>query len=234
MNLVTERYARVLAGLVALCAMLLVVSSAQGATRDRNHDGLPDRWEKAHGLSLKKNQAKRDQDLDHVSNLCEFQAGTDPRDADADDDGIRDGREDSDGDGVSNAHESHSHGDCGQDESDDDNGATGSTGATGDGEVAGTIASLVENVLTITLADGSEVSAPLAADVKIECEGAAPPVVLTVASSHDGSGGTSDDGAEAGDDDSGATCGEAQLVPGTVVQEAKLMDGVFVKIELQI
>ena len=60
---------------------------------DRNHDRIPDRWEKAHHLSLKVNQAKHDQDRDGLRNRAEFMAGDDPRDADSDNDGTDDGDE---------------------------------------------------------------------------------------------------------------------------------------------
>lgn len=60
---------------------------------DRNHDRLPDRWECKHRLSLSVNQARRDQDRDGLNNRGEFQAGDDPRDADTDNDGVRDGAE---------------------------------------------------------------------------------------------------------------------------------------------
>jgi hypothetical protein len=60
---------------------------------DRNHDRIPDRWEKAHHLSLKVNQAKRDQDRDGLRNRAEFMIGDDPRDADSDNDGTDDGDE---------------------------------------------------------------------------------------------------------------------------------------------
>ncbi len=60
---------------------------------DRNHDGLPDSWEKANKLSLKVNQAGRDQDADGANNAAEFVAGTNPRDRDSDDDGVLDGAE---------------------------------------------------------------------------------------------------------------------------------------------
>jgi hypothetical protein len=61
--------------------------------RDRNHDRIPDRWERAHHLSLRVNQARRDQDRDGLNNRGEFRARLDPRDADTDDDGIEDGAE---------------------------------------------------------------------------------------------------------------------------------------------
>jgi hypothetical protein len=66
---------------------------AKAAVRDRNHDRIPDRWERRHGLSLEVSQLKRDQDRDGVRNRAEYLARTDPRDADTDDDGVRDGRE---------------------------------------------------------------------------------------------------------------------------------------------
>jgi hypothetical protein len=78
---------------LALVAALGVVSSASAKGRDRNHDRLPDRWERAHHLSLKVKQAKRDQDRDGLNNRGEFRAQTDPRDHDSDDDGIKDGDE---------------------------------------------------------------------------------------------------------------------------------------------
>jgi hypothetical protein len=78
---------------LALVAALGVVSSASAKSRDRNHDRLPDRWERAHHLSLKVKQGHRDQDRDGLNNRGEFRAKTNPRDADTDDDGIADGKE---------------------------------------------------------------------------------------------------------------------------------------------
>lgn len=74
-------------------AALAVMSSAVAGSRDGNGDRLPDKWEKRHDLSLKVKQTRRDQDRDGLNNLDEFRAGTDPRDRDSDDDGIRDGEE---------------------------------------------------------------------------------------------------------------------------------------------
>jgi Bacterial TSP3 repeat len=68
-------------------------SNATVRHRDRNHDGIPDRWEKRHHLSLKVNQAHRDQDRDHLRNRAEFLAGDNPRNPDTDGDGIPDGEE---------------------------------------------------------------------------------------------------------------------------------------------
>jgi hypothetical protein len=84
---------RILIIALALVASLGVVSTASAKGRDRNHDRLPDKWERAHHLSLKVKQAKRDQDRDGLNNRGEFRAKTNPRDDDTDDDGIEDGDE---------------------------------------------------------------------------------------------------------------------------------------------
>ena len=78
---------------LALVAVLGLASSASAKSRDRNHDRIPDRWERVHHLSLKVNQAKKDQDRDGLRNRAEFKAHMDPRDKDSDDDGIKDGAE---------------------------------------------------------------------------------------------------------------------------------------------
>jgi hypothetical protein len=96
---------RTLLALFALALMAALPATA-GAKRharhhakvahkaDRNRDGLPDRWEKKNHLSLRVNQAGRDQDRDGSKNLAEFAAGTNPRDNDTDNDGMPDGSED--------------------------------------------------------------------------------------------------------------------------------------------
>jgi hypothetical protein len=79
--------------LAALGALALLALPSVAAAKDHNRDRIPDRWEKRHRLSLKVNQAARDQDRDHLSNRGEFQAGDNPRDRDSDDDGVVDGDE---------------------------------------------------------------------------------------------------------------------------------------------
>src|SRR3954447_23202507 len=86
-----DALSKTLAGGVALS--LLLAGSAQAATGDRNRDGLPDRWERSHHLSLRVNQARRDQDHDGLNNRAEYRAGMNPHDRDSDDDGVADGRE---------------------------------------------------------------------------------------------------------------------------------------------
>src|SRR5437763_10638372 len=68
-------------------------SCPRSARVDRNRDGLPDRWECRHHLSLKANQARRDQDRDGLNNLGEYKASDDPRNPDTDGDGVKDGDE---------------------------------------------------------------------------------------------------------------------------------------------
>lgn len=78
---------------VALGALAMLAIPSVAAAKDRNHDHIPDRWEKRHHLSLKVNQARHDQDRDQLRNRAEFLAGDNPRDADSDEDGVADGQE---------------------------------------------------------------------------------------------------------------------------------------------
>ncbi len=78
---------------VVLALALSLGAIATASAKDRNHDRIPDRWERANNLSLKVNQAKRDQDRDSLNNRGEYKAGDDPQDADTDGDGITDGNE---------------------------------------------------------------------------------------------------------------------------------------------
>jgi hypothetical protein len=81
-------------GITVLTAFAaLAALAAPSQARDRNHDRIGDRWEHKHHLSLKVNQARRDQDHDGLKNRGEFRAQTDPRDDDSDNDGIEDGDE---------------------------------------------------------------------------------------------------------------------------------------------
>ncbi len=73
---------------ISLSALPTIASAA-----DRNHDRLPDRWERHFRLSMKVKQARKDQDHDGLRNLAEFRAGDNPRRADTDRDGTKDGDE---------------------------------------------------------------------------------------------------------------------------------------------
>jgi len=78
---------------LALGALALLAMPGLAAAKDRNHDHIPDRWEKRHSLSLKTNQAHKNQDGDRLRNRAEFLAGDNPRDADSNNDGIEDGED---------------------------------------------------------------------------------------------------------------------------------------------
>jgi hypothetical protein len=107
-----------------VCALALaslagqVVSAA--AARDRDHDKLPDRWERRHGLSTTTPNARRDPDRDRLSNRREYRLRTHPRRRDTDRDGLGDGaevrryhtnprRRDTDGDGLTDGAEVNRH-----------------------------------------------------------------------------------------------------------------------------
>lgn len=79
--------------LVAALGIMALMLPGIAAAKDRNHDNIPDRWEKRHSLSLKVNQAHRDQDRDKLVNIQEFKAGDNPRKADSNGDGTPDGQE---------------------------------------------------------------------------------------------------------------------------------------------
>ena len=98
------RLTRILTLLVAI-AMLVPAAASAARRADRNHDGLPDRWERVHHLSLKVDQGPRDQDHDGLNNRAEYADHTDPRDADSDNDGVSDANEDTNNDGVPNVAE---------------------------------------------------------------------------------------------------------------------------------
>jgi hypothetical protein len=87
----TQRFTASIVAAIGLLALLALPGVA--AAKDRNHDRIPDRWERHHHLSLRVNQAHRDQDRDRLGNRAEFLAGDNPRDADTDNDGIPDGEE---------------------------------------------------------------------------------------------------------------------------------------------
>ncbi|HEX8854141.1 MAG TPA: hypothetical protein VF752_00970 [Thermoleophilaceae bacterium] len=181
----------------AALALLALPASALASSKDRNHDRIPDRWEKRHHLSLRVNQAKRDQDNDGLNNLGEFRSHTDPRDPDTDNDGVEDGDEDADRDGVDNENEirertnpeardsNHNGRSDGREDADHDGLNNTGEDRTGndpvdpdtdddgvkDGkEVAGTIASFNGTTLVINLAEGGQRTGTVNASTEIKCE----------------------------------------------------------------
>ena len=172
---------RLIKGLIALAigAALLMVPAGALAKRDRDHDRMPDKWEKRHHLNVHANDARRDPDGDHLSNLSEFRHHTDPQKADTDNDGVDDENElrddtnprsdDSDDDGVDDAN-----------------------------EISGTVVSFANGVLTIQRAaeGGGTVAGTVNDATDIECENDDAP---TATASHDGG-----DRSGSGDGDSGS------------------------------
>jgi hypothetical protein len=144
-------------------ALMLVAFGGTAVAKDRNHDRIPDKWEKRFHLSLKVDQANKDQDRDKVDNLNEFQEGTNPRDKDTDNDGKPDGREDADHDGLNNA---------GEDETANlpDDQDTDNDGIEDGEENAGTIASFDGTTLVIDVTGDGQVSGMVDSTTEIECE----------------------------------------------------------------
>jgi hypothetical protein len=222
-----------IAGAIAM-SLLVLPAGALAKGRDRDHDRMPDKWEKAHHLNPRANDARKDADKDGLRNLSEFRHHTDPQAADSDDDGIDDNDE------VENRTNPL------KDDSDDD-------GVDDADEISGTIVSFQNNVLTIQLPGqgAGTVAATVNDATRIECddENDDDAQAPTAAASHDGSDddagnsgpGSGDDDAnhDAGDDhgDDNANCTATDLKQGARVHEAKLAtasDGskAFTKIEL--
>ena len=185
--------------LAAPCAAVLAVPVLTSAgTGDSDRDRMPDRWERRHGLSTSRDDARRDRDRDGARNVTEFRNATNPRDRDSDDDGVRDGRE------------------------------------------TGSIASFADDVLTITLLDGTQLRGRVTDATRIECEDgdedSTPTATAATSgpSSNSGSSGSnsgpsSNSGSSADDDDADEdrgdderACAPADLVAGARIEEAEL------------
>jgi hypothetical protein len=182
--------------------------SSKGRTKaaklDRNRDGLPDRWERRHGLSLKVNQAGRDQDRDGATNAAEFAAKTDPRDRDSDDDGLRDGAEDA---GVVTSFD----------------GTTLVVTLAGGSTVTGLVTSGTE-------IKGCAATAPAPAPATVRSDDGHEDDGPTAATASEDNG-ADDNGADDSSDDHGddaeqeddAACDASVLTPGTAIHEAQLV-----------
>jgi hypothetical protein len=187
------RLHRVLATLAVLVAAT-ALCPAPALARKRDHDKLPDRWERKFHLSTKKNDANRDRDRDGLSNFGEYRSHTNPRKKDSDHDGRRDGREDYDRDKLKNRDEVRFGFDPGDKDSDDD--------GTKDGkENAGKITALTGSSVTIPLAAGGRLNAGLA----IDC--------TSTSGDDSGGGGTGDDPAENPADDPGTDDSGGDPIP---------------------
>ncbi|MEQ8979289.1 MAG: hypothetical protein RL846_15245, partial [Deltaproteobacteria bacterium] len=69
-------------------------------TTDIDQDGIDDEWERMFGLDPTRNDANEDLDGDGLTNLAEYTLQTFPNDLDTDDDGLSDGDEDRNHNGV--------------------------------------------------------------------------------------------------------------------------------------
>src|SRR3954464_8016041 len=228
-----------LAVIGALAAAFMVVPAVAMASKDRDHDKLPDKWEKKFHLSTHKKNANGDPDRDGLNNLGEFRSRTNPRKADTDQDGINDANDDQDNDGVENAEEMQEHTNpCDRD--------TDNDGVNDGEETIGTVAGFTEDspgsgtgVLTITLNNGSSESGRVDQSTEIECRA---PEQAGVHERHEGDNsgsGSGDGGDNSGpgrDGDERRQCTTADLTAGTPVHEAELHgsgdSAVFEKVEL--
>lgn len=151
--------------LVVAVAMALLAVPAASQARDRDHDGLPDKWEKKFHLSTHKNSANADSDRDHVDNGNEYRERTSPRRKDSNRNGRPDGREDRDRDHLNNAGEDSTGNDPVDKDTDND--------GTPDGqEQAGVVTEYdtTTGALTINLSNGGSVTAKVTDNTEIECE----------------------------------------------------------------
>jgi hypothetical protein len=207
-----QRFSALLVAAAGALAILALPGAA--AAKDRNHDRIPDRWEKRHHLSLQVNQAHRNQDHEGLDNREEFENGTNPRDADTDDDNLTDSQEVEVGDDPNDA--------------DTDN-----DGVEDGDENAGTISSFDGTTLTIDLFGGGTLSGQVTESTEIECDqedGGAQ--VSEDGQNQDQQGGEDSGSQQSSDDGDAGTCGTADLMPGAAVHEADLEGTAFTKVEL--
>jgi hypothetical protein len=149
-------------GLVALLTLGALAVPGVAVAKDMDHDGLPDRWERRHGLSTHHNSAGRDNDRDRVDNRNEYREHTDPRDRDSDNDRKRDGAEDADRDKLRNAAEDATGNDPVDPDTDDD-------GVPDGREHAGVIESFEEGRLTIDLSNGDVLRGLVTDETRVKC-----------------------------------------------------------------
>src|SRR4051812_24941679 len=177
---------------LAAAALFATASPALAAHGDRDHDGMPDRWERRHHVA----SPKADPDRDGLVNRSEFAAHTDPHRADTDGDGMRDGGENRDRDRVDNANEQRERTNPGRRDTNGDGRPDGREDADHDGlgntdedrlgtdpidpdtdgdgvqdgrESLGSVAAFADGLLTLTLASGDTVTARVTEDTEIDC-----------------------------------------------------------------
>ena len=209
--------------LLSLALLLLLPSAAVAAKGDRNRNAIPDRWERAHKVSVKKDLSKRDADRDGLSTWAEWRSGTNPRKRDSDRDRRPDGREDGDRDKLANGAEAKYGFDPGKRDSDGDGQRDGD-------ENAGVVTSVAGPVVTIALARGGTLVAALSPDSDLGCD--ASPDDARSSDEEDEAGfdldepgdGAGDDGDE-GDDGEEIEADDAEAEASTVGGEEPAEDG---------
>jgi hypothetical protein len=207
---------------VALALLVFALPATAGAKRshhksrhhrvaDRNHNGIPDRWER----KFRVHKASADPDRDGVANIGEFHNGTNPRDADTDNDGIKDGDDDANHDGI--------------DDADEQSGIIDSFDA-------------ATGKLTVKLVNGDSLTGTVNSGTEIECE--APATTRHDGEDNSGPGSGDDNQGDDNDDqgenenenENEGNCGTDALTQGTIVREAELRltsaGAVFEEIEL--
>ena len=210
---------------IALAILVFAIPAAAGARHghhhkrhhharlvDRNHNGMPDRWERRHHV----HKSSADPDRDGVANLGEFHNGTKPHDADTDDDGIRDGDDDANHDGI--------------EDRDEQSGVIASF----DGTTL-TVTLVNGDTFRGTVTDATEIECEDATTATTRHDGSSG----DDADDNSGPGSASSGSGDDDNDDQGedeARCGKDALTAGTIVREAELRltstGAVFREIEL--
>jgi hypothetical protein len=202
---------------VALAILAFALTATAGASQhhkrhhharvaDRNHNGMPDRWERKHRV----HKSTADPDHDGVANLGEFHNATNPRDADTDNDGIDDGDDDANHDGI--------------DDGDEQSGTIESFVGT-----TLTVKLVNGDTLKGTVNDGTEIECEnaAAATATTRDEGG---------DDNSGPGSDDDQGDDNDDQGEDSNCSTTALTEGTIVKEAELHltsgGAVFEEIEL--
>jgi thrombospondin type 3 repeat protein len=129
-KMIESRTAKIVSGLIFALYYGWVLGPLAANAAVKDHDGMPQRWERKHGTNPRVHDAGLDVDSDKLTNIGEFRHHTEPLVADTDGDGLLDGEEvkelhtdpkkaDSDGDGLNDGDENEGESDTEECEDDD-------------------------------------------------------------------------------------------------------------------